>query len=223
MWQKLHCVFTLCSYICNYIITNCIVQYPYCNGKLEKPQRTISLCCKTTFQTNCQITTPMLIKSIGTTLGQYVFECNLATWDIIQYTGFTAFHMFFLTQLNCLHNFQVDILSNKERILRRCTLKELRSKLVTMLKMCCYRCFSRRLAKIYRTAFLSNFLMYVKRNPVEQSLGGVFNPLMLVVLKGHIYLYTETNLEVLVEGLFNMYDKKETGIEHANLVIYLER
>ena len=46
---------------------------------------------------------------------------------------------------------------------------------------------------------------------------------MLVVLKGHIYLYTETNLEVLVEGLFNMYDKKETGIEHANLVIYLER
>ena len=25
------------------------------------------------FQTNCQIITPMLIKSIGTTLGQYVF------------------------------------------------------------------------------------------------------------------------------------------------------
>ena len=30
------------------------------------------------FQINCQIITPMLIKSIVTTLGQYVFECTFA-------------------------------------------------------------------------------------------------------------------------------------------------
>ena len=111
------------------------------------------------FQTNCQIITLMLIKSIGTTLRQYVFLCViLLTWDIILYTRLTEFHMFFLTYLNCLHNFQVDIFSNKEAILWRCTLKEQRSKLATILKMCCYRCFSKSLAKIYRTANLSNVL-----------------------------------------------------------------
>ena len=42
---------------------------------------------------------------------------------------------------------------------------------------------------------------------MEYSPSGVFNPLMLVV----------TNLEVLVEGLFNMYDKKREGL---NIQIY---
>ena len=69
----------------------------------------------------------------------------LLTRDIILYTRLTEFHMFILTQLKCLHNFQVDILSYKEAILQRCTLKELRSKLATMLKMCCYRYFSKSL------------------------------------------------------------------------------
>ena len=61
----------------------------------------------------------------------------LLTWDIILFTGSTEFHMY--TICTYLHNFQVDILSNKVAILRRCTLKELRSKLATMLRMCCYR------------------------------------------------------------------------------------
>ena len=78
------------------------------------------------FQTNCQIVTPMFLKSTGTTLGQYFFKRNFA--DL----GLTEFHMFFLTWLNCLRNFQADILSNKEAILWRCTLK-LRIKLATML------------------------------------------------------------------------------------------
>ena len=56
-------------------------------------------------------------------------ECNFADLGHILYTGWTEFHMFFLTKLNCLHKFQVDILSNKEAILWKCTLKELRSKL----------------------------------------------------------------------------------------------
>ena len=60
--------------------------------------------------------------------------------------------------LNCLHNFQIDILSNKEAILQTCSLKELKSEFATMLRMCCYRCVSRSLAKIYRTDILSNFL-----------------------------------------------------------------
>ena len=49
----------------------------------------------------------------------------------------TELHMFFMTQLNCLCNFQAGILSNKEGILGRCTLKELKSKLATVLKMRC--------------------------------------------------------------------------------------
>ena len=81
----------------------------------------------------------------------------LLTLDIILYTRLTEFHMFFLTQLDCLHNFRVDILSNKEAILRRCTLKELRSKLATMMTMCCYRCFFRSLAKFTEQLFYQTF------------------------------------------------------------------
>ena len=44
----------------------------------------------------------------------------------------------------------------------------------------CYRCFSRYMAKIYRTAF---FLIYAKQKPVEYSPGGAFDLLMLVVMK----------------------------------------
>ena len=87
-----------------------------------------------------------------------ILNVILLTWDIILYIGLTEIHIFFLTQLNCLHNLQVDILSSKETILQKFTLKEPRSKLETILRMCCYRCFSRSLAKIQRTAILSNFL-----------------------------------------------------------------
>ena len=42
---------------------------------------------------------------------------------------------------------------------------------------------------------------------MEYSPGGGFNSLMLVVTKGHTNVLKKP-LEVLVEGLFDMYDKK---------------
>ena len=58
---------------------------------------------------------------------------------------------------------------------------------------------------------------------MEYSPSGIFNSLMLVVTKGHSYILKQ-NLEDLVEGFFNMYDKKrDREIEHTNLLIYLER
>ena len=134
------------------------MQYPYCNGKLEKPNGHYHYSAKLlsnkfpNYYSNAY-------KKHWNNSGLICFlNVILWTWDIILYTKVTEFHMFFLNQLNCNHNFQVDILSNKEAIPRRHTLKELRSKLAFMLKMCCYRCFSRSLAKIYRTAILSNLL-----------------------------------------------------------------
>ena len=58
---------------------------------------------------------------------------------------------------------------------------------------------------------------------MEYSPSGIFNSLMLVVTKDHSYILKQ-NLEDLVEGFFNMYDKKrDREIEHTNLLIYLER
>ena len=52
---------------------------------------------------------------------------------------------------------------------------------------------------------------------MEYSPSGIFNSLMLVVTKGHSYILKQ-NLEDLVEGFFNMYDKKrDREIEHTNL------
>ena len=76
--------------------------------------------------------------------------------------------------------------SRKEAILWRGTLKELRSKLATM---CCYRYFSRNLAKIYRTAILTNFFLCMQSKSQWSTRQVLFlNSLMLVVTKRHTYL-----------------------------------
>ena len=71
-------------------------------------------------------------------------------------------------------------------------------KLATLLK-CFYRCFSRNMVKIYRTAILTNYFRCIKSKS-QWSTHPVlfFNPLMLVVTDK---IQTQTNLEVLVEGL----------------------
>ena len=108
---------------------------------------------------------------------------------------------------NYLCNFQAGILLNKEAILWRCTLKELfwvnhwkttvKQQIFTK-NVLCYWCFSKNLAKIYRTAILMNYFWWW---PVV-----FFNP--LINTGGDKRTYTQTNLEVLVEGLL-------TGIEIA--------
>ena len=84
-----------------------------------------------------------------------------------------------------LCNFQAGILSNKEAILCRGTLKELRSKISTMLKIHCVKCFSRNLAKIYKATILKNFFRCMRSKSLT---GGLLEPFMLVVTKGHTYL-----------------------------------
>ena len=54
------------------------------------------------------------------------------------------------------------------------------------------------------------------------SPGGVFNPLMLVVTKGHTYTLKQTWKYQLKVCLTYMI-KKDRGIDHANLLLYLER
>ena len=63
-------------------------------------------------------------------------------------------------------------------------------KLATMVKMCCYKCFTRNLVKIYRTAILTNFFWCMQSKSQWSTHPVVFfNPLMLVVTKDtHIYL-----------------------------------
>ena len=71
--------------------------------------------------------------------------------------------------------------------------------------------------------FIKLSLMHVTLNPVEYSPGGVFNPLILVVTKGHTYILKQTWKSQLKVCLTCMIKKGERGIEHTNLLIYLER
>ena len=137
-----------------------------------------------------------------------LFEHNFAdlVYDFAYF--FVAKSLFFW--FNCLCNFHVGILSNKEAILWRCTSKELFLvnsskniskkrviKLATMLKMCCYKCFTKNMVKIYRTAILTNFF-WCMRSKSQWSTHPVvfFNPLMLVVTKDiHIYLNKPASLK----------------------------
>ena len=102
----------------------------------------------------------------------------LQTWGMFSQSGLTKLHMFFYVQstffqLDCLCNFQAGILSNKEAILFRGTLKELRSKISTMLKIHCVKCFSRNLAKIYKTTILTNFFRCMRSKSLT---GGLLEP-----------------------------------------------
>ena len=115
---------------------DCLYAVSILQWRIRKSPKDNIIILQNNFQTNCQIITPMLIKSIGTSLGQKFLNVILLTWGIIFYTSLTEFYRFFLTKLNCLYKFQVHILSDKEAILRRCNLKELRNKLATILKIC---------------------------------------------------------------------------------------
>ena len=75
--------------------------------------------------------------------------------------------------------------------------------LQTLKNALCYSCFSRNLAKIYRTSILTNFSRCnTKQKPVEHLV--VFlNLLMLVVIKGHTYL---KKLAKFLDGSLLKYD-----------------
>ena len=127
------------------------MQRPYCNGELENPQRTrqkhYSAELLSNKLSNCYSNASKEYWNNSDTI--YFLNVILRTWDIFCTLGFLHTDtLFFLTQLHCLHNFQTDILSNKEAILRRCTKKQSCSYAKTML---CYRYFSRSFARIYKT------------------------------------------------------------------------
>ena len=69
-------------------------------------------------------------------------------------------------------------------------MKELRNKLATMLKIHCVTdVFLGTCPKFTESYFNELFSRYAKQKPVKYSLSGVlFNPIMLVVTKGHTYL-----------------------------------
>ena len=53
--------------------SDCLYVVSVLQQRIRKTSMDNIIILKNYFQTNCQIITPMLIKSIGTTLGQYVF------------------------------------------------------------------------------------------------------------------------------------------------------
>ena len=82
MWQKSHCVYphkiiqtsSLGRQQKNSMEHNdCLYVVSILQWTIQKTPTDNIIILQNQFQTNCQIITPMLIKSIGTTLGQYVF------------------------------------------------------------------------------------------------------------------------------------------------------
>ena len=82
MWQKSHCVYphkiiqtsSLGRQQKNSMEHNdCLYVVSILQWRIRKTPTDNIIILQNYFQTNCQIITPMLIKSIGTTLGQYVF------------------------------------------------------------------------------------------------------------------------------------------------------
>ena len=82
MWQKLDCVYphkimqtsSLGRQQKNSMEHNdCLYVVSILQWRIRKTSTDNIIILQNYFQTNCQIITPMLIKSIGTTLGQYVF------------------------------------------------------------------------------------------------------------------------------------------------------
>ena len=82
MWQKSHCVYpheiiqtsSLGRQQENSMEHNdCLYVVSILKWRIRKTPTDNIIILQNQFQTNCQIITPMLIKSIGTTLGQYVF------------------------------------------------------------------------------------------------------------------------------------------------------
>ena len=82
MWQKSHCVYphkiiqtsSLGRQQKNSMEHNdCLYVVSILQWRIRKTPTDNIIILQNYFQTNCEITTPMLIKSIVTTLGQYVF------------------------------------------------------------------------------------------------------------------------------------------------------
>ena len=82
MWQKSHCVYShkikqtssLGRQQKNSMEQNkCLYVVSILQWRIRQTPTDNIIILQNYFQTNCQIITPMLIKSIGTTLGQYVF------------------------------------------------------------------------------------------------------------------------------------------------------
>ena len=82
MWQKSHCVYphkiiqtsSLGRQQKNSMEHNdCLYVVSILQWRIRKTPTDIIIILQNYFQTNCQIITAMLIKSIGKTLGQYVF------------------------------------------------------------------------------------------------------------------------------------------------------
>ena len=137
---------------------------------------------------------------------QHCLNMILLTWDMfcIFSLWLKAQHFYF----NTLLKKEFQTISNKEAILWNSTLKELFSvnslkniservhfdhsyKLAIMLKMCCYRCFSKNLVKIYRAAILTNSFKCMWSKSLWSTHPVVFfNPLMLVVTMTYILKQT---------------------------------
>ena len=155
----------------------------------ETPQQTISLVAKLLSNklSKCYFNA---FKKHWNNTGEICLNIILKTWDMFLHTGLTDFRMFFMTR-------SITYFSSNVFVIFRLIFfliifwrwKELRSKLATMLKMHCYRCFSRNLVKIYRTAILTNFFLCMRSKSQWSTYQVVFfNPLMLVVTKQHTYL-----------------------------------
>ena len=83
IWQKSHCVYPHIQIIQSSSLgrqqknsvehNDCLYVVSILQWRIRKTSTDNIIILQNYFQTNCQIITPMLIKSIGTTLGQYVF------------------------------------------------------------------------------------------------------------------------------------------------------
>ena len=166
-------------------------QYPY-SAKLLSIK--FSKCCFNDFKKHWNNT------------GTICLNIILQTWDMFLFIGFTEVHIFLMTRSTIFFSstiFQILRLlfflirnQSSEGVRWRSKEASLHSE-----NALCYRCFSRNLAKIYRAAVLTNFFRCMQNKSQWSTYPLMFfNPLMLVVAKGHTYL----NLEVLVEGLLKL-------------------
>ena len=141
------------------------------------------------FQANCWSVILMLLKKHWSNIGTIFLNVILLSWDLFLHIFFVSKST--MTKISLLVFFLVRKQSSEGALWRNYFRWPLRgcSSLATMLKICCCRCFSWNLVKIYRVAILMNFFQCM-RSKSQWSTHPVvfFNPLMLVATKGHTYL-----------------------------------
>ena len=122
---------------------------------------------------------------------------NVILWirDTFLHSGLTELHMFFITRSTTFFSSSVFVISRLVFFLIRRQSSEVvlwRSKEVSLQlfwKCGVLQSFSRSLAKIYRTAILTNFFLCMwSKSQWSTQLMVFFNPLMLMVTKGHTHL-----------------------------------